>query len=237
MKKKYFGFLTAINFLFVFSAYSQRTIIKYLSGTDKDHTVSWDFYCTKGSNSGKWTTIPVPSCWELQGFGTYNYGGEKSPGDEVGHYRYHFNADKNWKNKQVNIVFEGSMTDTKVKINGKLAGKIHQGAFYQFKYDITSLLKSGKSNLLEVDVSKRSANASINQAERDGDFWIFGGIFRPVYLEILPKKHIERLAINAQADGNFSVQVSTANVGKGYSLETNIEKADGNQKLPSFSIP
>ena len=79
------------------------------------------------------------------------------------------------------------MTDTKVKVNGKLAGKIHQGAFYQFKYDITPLLKYGKSNLLEVEVSKRSENASINKAERDGDFWIFGGIFRPVFLEILPQ--------------------------------------------------
>ncbi|HEV8082972.1 MAG TPA: glycoside hydrolase family 2 TIM barrel-domain containing protein, partial [Chitinophagaceae bacterium] len=216
---------------------SQQTITKFLSGTDKDHTVAWDFYCTKGNNSGKWTTIPVPSCWELQGFGTYNYGGEKSPGDEIGRYRYHFTADKNWKDKQVNIVFEGAMTDTKVKVNGTLAGKIHQESFYQFKYNITPLLKFGKSNFLEVEVSKRSENTSINIAERNGDFWIFGGIFRPVYLEVLPKEHIERLAINAQANGNFSVQVFTANVEKGYSLETNIEKADDGQKLNSSSIP
>lgn len=216
---------------------SQQTITKYLSGTDKDHTVAWDFFCTKGNNSGKWATIPVPSCWELQGFGTYNYGGEKSPGDEIGRYRYHFTADKTWKDKQINIVFEGSMTDTKVKVNGRLAGKIHQGSFYQFKYNITPLLKFGKSNLLEVEVSKRSENTSINIAERNGDFWIFGGIFRPVYLEVLPKEHIERLAINAEANGNFSVQVFTANVEKGYSLETDIEKAGDGEKLKSFSIP
>lgn len=42
----------------------------------------------------------------------------------------------------------------------KLAGKIHQGAFYQFKYNITPLLKFGKSNLLEVEVSKQSENRS-----------------------------------------------------------------------------
>ena len=68
------------NFFICFAANSQQTIIKYLSGTDKDHTLAWDFYCTKGNNSGKWTKIPVPSCWELQGFGTYNYGGEKIAG-------------------------------------------------------------------------------------------------------------------------------------------------------------
>jgi hypothetical protein len=231
MHKKYITFIILINFLFALSAYSQQTVIKYLSGTDKDHTVDWDFYCTKGSNSGKWTTIPVPSCWELQGFGVYNYGREKNKSDEKGFYRYHFTADKNWKNQQVNIVFDGSMTDTKVKVNGKLAGKIHRGAFYQFRYNITSLLKFGKSNLLEVEVSKSSADASINRAERDGDFWVFGGIFRPVYLEIFPKDHIERLAIDAQANGNFSMQIFTENIERGYSLEANIERADGTQTL------
>ena len=235
MNKKYFSFLLLINLLFTFSAYSQQTIIKYLSGTDKDHTVAWDFYCTKGNNSGKWTTIPVPSCWELQGFGTHNYGREQNKADEKGLYRYHFTVDKSWKNQQVNIVFDGSMTDTKVKVNGRLAGKIHQGAFYQFKYNITSLLKFGKSNLLEVEVSKSSANASINRAERDGDFWVFGGIFRPVFLEAVPKDHIERLAINAQANGNFSVEVFTANIGKGCSIETIIGKTNGTQKLKPVS--
>ncbi|HXS54910.1 MAG TPA: glycoside hydrolase family 2 TIM barrel-domain containing protein [Hanamia sp.] len=225
------------NFFICFAANSQQTIVKYLSGTDKDHTIAWDFYCTKGNNSGKWKKIPVPSCWELQGFGTYNYGGEKTPGDEVGLYRYQFKAEKNWLNSLVNIVFDGSMTDTKVKVNGKLAGKIHQGAFYQFKYDITPLLKFGKSNLLEVEVSKRSSNASINKAERDGDFWIFGGIFRPVYLEILPSNHIERVAIDAKANGDFNMQVFTANAQNGYSIETEIEKSVGTEKLKSVSVP
>jgi hypothetical protein len=214
---------------------AQQTVIRYLSGTDKDHTVPWDFYCTKGRNSGKWSTIQVPSCWELQGFGSYNYGGAKNPSDEQGLYRYHFKADKQWKHQQVNIVFEGSMTDTKVKINGKSAGKMHQGAFYRFKYDITPLLRFGKSNLLEVQVNKRSANHSVNMAERAGDFWIFGGIFRPVYLEIVPKTHIRRLAINAAADGSFFMQVFTGHVAGDYTMEASIREADGNRRLKPVS--
>ncbi len=83
----------------------------------------------------------------------------------------------------VNIVFDGSMTDTEVKINGKSAGAIHQGAFYRFKYDISSLLFYDKLNILEVTVSKMSADASVNNAERLADYWVFGGIFRPVFLE------------------------------------------------------
>ncbi|MFA5046569.1 MAG: hypothetical protein WC542_11650, partial [Paludibacter sp.] len=46
----------------------------YLSGHGCDDMVPWDFFCTGGMNSGKWTKIGVPSCWELQGFGQYQYG-------------------------------------------------------------------------------------------------------------------------------------------------------------------
>jgi hypothetical protein len=55
-------------------ANADETEVVYLSGHGKDDAVPWDFYCTKGRRSGRWTTINVPSNWELQGFGTYNYG-------------------------------------------------------------------------------------------------------------------------------------------------------------------
>lgn len=42
----------------------------YLSGTDKNNTVPWDFRVSGGRQAGVWTTIPVPSCWEMKGFGT-----------------------------------------------------------------------------------------------------------------------------------------------------------------------
>lgn len=29
----------------------------YLSGTDAEHTRTWDFYCSGGQQSGKWRTI------------------------------------------------------------------------------------------------------------------------------------------------------------------------------------
>jgi beta-galactosidase/beta-glucuronidase len=133
-----------------------------------------------------------PRTGNLQGFGTYNYGHDwknenKKLGKEHGLYRYEFEVPRDWKGKTVNIVFDGSMTDTEVKINGKLAGEIHQGAFYRFKYDISKLLKYGQTNLLEVDVAKHSSNESVNRAERQADFWIFGGIFRPVFWKFYPK--------------------------------------------------
>lgn len=191
---------------------AQKTEQLYLSGTGSDHTVDWKFYCTAGVNSGKWTTIPVPSCWELQGFGKYDYGFVKDSvrGKEQGLYQYEFTVPSDWKNKKVDIVFEGSMTDTEVKINGQSAGAVHQGAFYAFRYDITSFLKFGGKNLLEVTVSKHSSNPSVNEAERKADFWIFGGIFRPVYLEALPQQHIAHVAIDAKANGQFLAAVQAS---------------------------
>jgi len=190
---------------------AQTTETQFLSGTGKDNTVKWQFYCTAGQNSGKWTTIPVPSNWELQGFGKYNYGFAKDSarGKEKGLYKYKFKVPKSWEGKTVNIVFDGAMTDTEVKINGQSAGPIHQGSYYRFKYDITKLLKFGKTNLLEATVAKHSANQSVNNAERDGDFWLFGGIFRPVFLEALPTTHISRVAVDAKADGSLKADVYT----------------------------
>lgn len=191
------------------SLWAQVTQKVYLSGTGNDNTVQWDFMVSAGMNSGKWSKIGVPSNWELQGFGKYDYGFAKDSvrGKETGFYKHSFNVPSSWKGKKINIVFEGSMTDTDVKINGKSAGEIHQGAFYAFKYDISTLLNYGTLNLLEVTVAKHSANESVNNAERRADFWIFGGIFRPVYLEVLPESHIERVAIDAMANGQFTAEV------------------------------
>ncbi|HET7898508.1 MAG TPA: glycoside hydrolase family 2, partial [Flavisolibacter sp.] len=195
------------------AAFSQQKEIQYLSGTDNTHTVSWDFFCTGGRNSGYWTTIPVPSHWEQQGFGSYNYGRDyKTYGknyrfaDEKGLYKYRFTAPAAWRNKKVFLVFEGSMTDTDVKLNGKSAGPVHRGAFYRFKYDVTDQIKFGAGNVLEATVSKMSEDASVNNAERLADYWVLGGIFRPVYLEAVPKEHIDYIAIDAKADGSFALQ-------------------------------
>ncbi|MFC2138987.1 glycoside hydrolase family 2 protein, partial [Bacteroidota bacterium] len=224
MKK--FQKIIIILFLFVFlipvSIYTNspsKKIIQHLSGTDNIHTATWDFYCTGGRKSNYWTQIEVPSCWEQQGFGTYDYGrnyhtyGKKYKySDERGLYKHVFYIPKSWKDKVIYLVFEGSMTDTEVKVNGEAAGDIHQGSFYRFKYDITDKLHVGDSNLLEVTVSKMSSNKSVNYAERYADYWIFGGIFRPVYLEAFPKEHIERTAIVAEADGTFSIDVFPKNL-------------------------
>ena len=220
-----------------------QTERQYLSGHGCDDTVEWDFFCTDGRNSGRWTKIGVPSCWELQGFGTYQYGisfyGKAFPegiAGEKGMYKYEFEVPEEFRGKQVSLVFEASMTDTEVKVNGRRAGSKHQGAFYRFSYNVTDLLKYGKKNLLEVTVSKESENASVNLAERRADYWNFGGIFRPVFLEVKPAVNLRHIAIDAQMDGSFRANCYTNISGDGMSIRAQILDGKG-KKLADTTVP
>ena len=164
---------------------SPETEVRYLSGRGPKDAVPWEFTISAGRRSGQRTTIPVPSNWEQHGFGAYNYGGTTvGHVDEHGHYRTRFRTPASWNGRRIRIVFDGVMTDADVKVNGRSAGPVHHGAFYRFRHDITALLKpAGDLNVLEVDVAKYSANPGTVRAEQNGDYWNFGGIFRPVFLE------------------------------------------------------
>lgn len=217
------------------SLFAQETEVLYLSGTELGKTVKWDFWCSDGRNARKWSKIEVPSCWEQQGFGGYTYGryyiynreSEKSWHDyrehlftdEYGIYRHQFKIPKSWEGKQISIVFEGVMTDAEVKVNGQLAGPTHQGAFYRFTYDITDKLQYGRDNLLEVKVLKQSADPSVNASERRADWWLFGGIYRPVYLTAKPKTQIDHIAVDARVDGTLLTDLYLKGVKEGQKIE------------------
>jgi hypothetical protein len=229
-------FVCLFAFFLTIQLSGQETIRQYLSGTGNDKTVDWEFFLTEGRNSGFWTTIPVPSQWELEGFGQYDYGHVplEEKGHEKGLYRYRFNVGREMRGKVVFIVFEGSMTDTEVKINGRSAGPAHQGAFYRFSYDISDLLNYGGENLLEVTVSKMSSNYSINMAERQADYWVFGGIFRPVYLKIKPAESIDHVAIDARADGSLRAHVYTGELRRGRRIQGQLFTMDGESEGSPF---
>ena len=118
------------------------------------------------------------------------------------------------------------MTDAEVKINDVIVGPTHQGAFYRFSYDITDKLKFGKKNSMEVMVKKQSANKSVNAAERRADWWLFGGIYRPVYLMAKPRTQIDHIAVDARADGTLRTDVYLKNISKGQQVELSLISCD-----------
>ena len=235
------------------AASAQQTETLYLSGKGPDDAVQWDFWCSDGMNARKWSKIDVPSCWEQQGFGGYTYGryyiyerdSEKAWADyrehafteEYGIYRRRFDAPRSWSGKQVRIVFEGVMTDAEVKVNGVKAGAVHQGSFYRFSYDISKLLRYGRENQLEVTVHKQSADASVNAAERRADWWLFGGIYRPVYLEARPQQHIDRVAVDARADGALRTDLFLGGLTGSERLELSLSEIPSGKELGMRTFP
>ena len=240
---KSFSLITLIS-VFAFSGYFQiqataalnhdfETEILLLSGKDSVHTVEWDFKVNGGRQANEWAKIPVPSNWEMQGFGTYHYWrdwGEDAAPDSEAVYRHNFTAPASFEGRHVELVFGAAMTDTTVFLNGEQVGPTHQGGFYQFSYDVSDFLKLGEENELEVKVQKFSSNESVNLAEREADYWLFGGIYRPVWLECKPSTHIDRLAVDARHDGSISVKVFTTGTTLGHTVSAAIIDEEGHER-------
>ena len=179
-----------------------RTEIQMLSGKGPEDAVPWSFKISSGRRAGEDATIPVPSNWQQHGFGDYQYGYDKGPRvADKGLYKRSFTVPANWRGRTVDIVFDGVMTDALVKVNGREAGPVHQGGFNRFRFDITRLVKFGEANEIEVEVSEASAARETDVAERHGDYWVFGGIYRPVWLEASPLESVSHVAMTAEATG------------------------------------
>ncbi|HEX7654583.1 MAG TPA: glycoside hydrolase family 2 TIM barrel-domain containing protein [Verrucomicrobiae bacterium] len=204
----------------------------------------WQFYLTGGGRSNNVaTTIPVPSCWQTKGFGSYSYGNHTGNGtvaiaSATGTYSTTFTVPSAWAGERIFLVYEGVLTDTATSLNGQPLDPVHQGGFVEFSYDVTSLIRVGPAtNVLNVTVNEWSANASINQAEREGDYWNFSGIFRPVYLKAVPRAYIDRVAVNAQADGQIAVTAYLGGIDQNYTLQASVLNGENVPLGNFFSSP
>jgi hypothetical protein len=228
--------LLLFSVLLLARAQAQETLHLYLSGHGKDDAVPWRFMCSSGAQSGYWTNLPVPSQWDMHGFGTLRYHKDATNAwGETGVYEHDFVVPADWTGRRVFLTFEGVMTDTAASINGRSVGPIHQGGFYRFSYEVTRLLKFGATNRLEVTVAKHSADNSVNRAERLADYWVFGGIYRPVHLDAVPPQFIQRVAVDARADGNFAMDVYVNGSGRADAVEAQMTTLDGRPAGGVFS--
>lgn len=174
-----------------------------------------DFYKPE-LNTSQWKEIPVPSNWELQGYGvpiytnvTYPFPknppfvGEDNP---VGTYRKEFTVPAAWKGKEIMLHF-GSITGCAfVYINGKKVGmsKVSKTAA---EFNISAYLRPGK-NLLAVQVIRWHDGSYLE----DQDFWRISGIERDVFLMALPKLTIWDFFIKSGLDAQYKDGVLSADV-------------------------
>jgi beta-galactosidase len=156
-----------------------------------------------------WKEIPVPSNWELQGYGTaiytnviypYPVNPPYLPKDDnpVGCYRRDFEIPKAWTDMQITLHFGGVSSAMYVWVNGQKVG-YSQGSRLPAEFDITPYLKSGK-NSLSVKVYRWSDG---NYME-DQDHWRLSGIHRDVYLAASPKFQIYDFFVKTKLDHHYT---------------------------------
>lgn len=93
-----------------------------------------------------------------------------------------------------------------VWVNGKLVGS-HWGGFLPFSFDISSALQEGKNtlNVMVQDETETAMHQKGKQRLHPGGIWYtsVSGIWQTVWLEVLPKKHINSLKITPSIDSNL----------------------------------
>lgn len=159
------------------------------------------------SNSG-WTTIAVPSNWQLQGFDHPIYTNiqypfvnnppfvpEKNP---TGCYRTSFHLPENWQQRQVRINFDGVSSAFHLWCNGVWVGYA-QDSRVAAEFDLSQFIQAGE-NQLAVMVLRWSDGSYLE----DQDMWWLSGIFRDVTLLSKPHLHIADVEIRADLDAIYT---------------------------------
>ncbi len=153
-----------------------------------------EFYAEAYDDSA-WSTIAVPSNWEMQGFGDPLFRNVTSPFkpnppyvphdyNPTGAYRRTFSVPVAWTDKQVILRMEKTASASFVWINGREVG-YNEGSQEPAEYDVTSFLKPG-DNTISVNVIKYSDGYYLEGQ----DYWRLAGIFDDVWLYALPRVHV-----------------------------------------------
>ena len=129
-----------------------------------------------------WDKMNVPGNWDI----------ENEYADYAGTawYRKKIEAPTNWQDKAVRLYFESVYNDVDVWLNGEKLGEHHLG-FLPFYFDIGEKIKIGTTNTITLRV---------NNVFKRGAIWNWGGIRRPVHLEVTDRTRIEYQHITATPD-------------------------------------
>ena len=151
-----------------------------------------------------WDAIPVPSCWQMLGYGKPNYTNVHYPypvdpprvpqENPVGLYRRTFSVPEGWDGKRVFLTFEGVCSAFYVWVNGKRAG-FSKGSHMPAEFDVTRCVRTGE-NLLAVQVFQWSDGSYLE----DQDMWRLNGIFRDVRLTARPEVFVRDVEARALLD-------------------------------------
>lgn len=167
-------------------------------------------FMSEGLDDTSWDNIPVPSTWEMQGYGEQVYCGQgyefrpvnppfvPRKDNHIALYRKTFNVPLSWTGQNILIHFSGVRGAFYLYINGVKVGYNEDGGTLPAVFDITSYLKDGE-NQIAVQVLRWSDGSYLE----DQDHWRFHGICRDVYIESCPDVFIQDFAVITDLDKNY----------------------------------
>nr|WP_321408419.1 glycoside hydrolase family 2 TIM barrel-domain containing protein [uncultured Carboxylicivirga sp.] len=188
-----------------------------------------DFYKEAYDVSG-WNEIPVPSNWEMHGYGTpiytnFTYPHANNPPfitpvdgwtiekelNPVGSYRRDFDVPTSWNGSQIFLHFDGCYSAMYVWVNGCKVGYT-QGANNDAEFDITPYVRTGSNNV-SCEVYRWSDGSYLE----DQDMFRLSGIHRDVYLYATPKVRVRDFFLQSElpqeglSSADFKVKASIKN--------------------------
>ncbi|WP_219124287.1 glycoside hydrolase family 2 TIM barrel-domain containing protein [Mucilaginibacter sp. 21P] len=233
-----------------------------LNGMWKFNWVDWpqkrpvNFYRTDYDVSG-WHDIKVPSCWQVEGYGTPYYSNydyifqkdfprvmstppvsftayqERNP---VGSYRRNFELPANWNGRRVFITFDGVDAGFFIWVNGKKVG-YSVNSRNAAEFDITKYVKPG-NNMVAVEVYRFTTGSYLE----DQDMFRLSGIFRNVTLWSAPQVHIRDYFIKTTFDPQYhnavlhvSAKVKNYTVSATGASQLSVELYDGNNPIAGIT--
>ncbi len=188
-----------------------------------------------------WDKIPVPSNWQMQGYGipiytNWIYPFPANPPyipheyNPVGSYRRTFVVPEEWQERKVFIHFAGVESAFYLWVNGRKVG-YSQNSMMPAEFDLTEYLVAGE-NVLAVEVYRWSDGSYLE----DQDMWRLSGIFRDVFLFSTPQVHLRDFFVccdmdESYRDATLRVQASLRNYAnidtKAYTLSVELLDAEG----------
>jgi beta-galactosidase len=151
---------------------------------------NWKFFPNEIADAEKreiedkdWKKITVPHTWNVED--TFDDEGGYRRG--ASWYRRELNVNSNLKNKRIFLYFEGANHTADVYLNEKHLGQ-HIGGYTAFVFDATDFVEFDKPNLIAVKVDN---SLDKNKPPIDGDFTMYGGIYRDVWLIATDEIHFK----------------------------------------------
>ncbi|MES3092329.1 glycoside hydrolase family 2 TIM barrel-domain containing protein [Sphingomonas aerolata] len=195
------------------AAQSERSVVPLAQG--------WEFQrggdvdpAQAAQAAGSWERVSVPHTWNRVGYYMpdpqthLNNAESVDKYQGVGWYRMTFTPPAMDAGQRAWLQFDAASRTAEVWLNGQRIGG-HKGGFSRFRLDATRALRAGQANTLLVKVDNTQPAQGSSTADilpLAGDFFVHGGLYRPVSLIVTNAVHVDML--DAGGSGIFATTKS-----------------------------